>query len=95
MIGTLLDRCSVAGSMSGCACSSLLELNSLRISWAVSVVGAEPWPAGEPFDDVSDHQAAGLDTKKKTLGATERDEAARSRWRELMKQVDARHSGGG
>jgi transposase len=55
----------------------------------VSVVGAEPWPAGESFDDVSDHQVAGLDTKKKTLGASERDEAARNRWRDLMKQVDA------
>jgi hypothetical protein len=62
---------------------------------AVSVVGAEPWPASEPFDDVSDHQAAGLDPKKKTLGASERDEAARSRWRDLMKQGDARHSRGG
>ncbi len=55
----------------------------------MSDVGAEPWGAGEPFDDVSDHPAAGVDTKKKTLGATERDEAARSSWREQMKQVDA------
>lgn len=55
----------------------------------MSAVGAEPWRAGEPFDDVSDHPAAGVDTKKKTLGATERDEAARSSWREQMKQVDA------
>jgi transposase len=35
------------------------------------------------------YQAHGLDTKKKTLGATERNEEARSAWREQMKQVDA------
>jgi transposase len=34
-------------------------------------------------------QAHGLDTKKKTLGATERNEAARKVWREQMKHVDA------
>jgi hypothetical protein len=38
---------------------------------------------------VSHHQAARLDAKKKTLGATERDETARSSWREQRKQVDA------
>ena len=31
-----------------------------------------------------------MDTKKKTLGASERREAERARWREQMKQVDAR-----
>jgi transposase len=35
------------------------------------------------------YQAHGLDTKKKTLGATERNEEARRAWREQMKQVDA------
>lgn len=35
------------------------------------------------------YQAHGLDTKKKTLGASERNEEARSAWREQMKQVDA------
>jgi transposase len=34
-------------------------------------------------------QAHGLDAKKKTLGATERNEEARSTWREQMKQIDA------
>jgi hypothetical protein len=33
MIGTLLNCCSVAGSISGCMYPSLLELNSLHISW--------------------------------------------------------------
>jgi transposase len=37
------------------------------------------------------YQAHGLDTKKKTLGATERNEEARRAWREQMKQVDANH----
>ena len=37
------------------------------------------------------YQAHGLETKKKTLGATERNEEARSAWREQMKQVDANH----
>src|SRR5215469_16604883 len=37
MIGTLLDCCSVAGSMGSCMYSSLLELTSLHISWAFFV----------------------------------------------------------
>jgi transposase len=44
---------------------------------------------GESLDDEPSHQATGLDPKKKTLGATERNEAARRTWREQMKQVDA------
>jgi transposase len=35
------------------------------------------------------YQAPGLDAKKKTVGATERNEDARSAWREQMKTVDA------
>ena len=36
------------------------------------------------------HQKTGLDTKKKTLGASERDEAARAAYREQIKQLDAK-----
>jgi transposase len=36
------------------------------------------------------HQAGGLDAKKKTIGASERDEAARSAYREQIKQLDAK-----
>ena len=35
------------------------------------------------------HQGTGLDAKKKTFGATERDEAARAAYREYIKQLDA------
>ena len=35
------------------------------------------------------HQKTGLDTKKKTLGAWERDETARAAYREHIKQLDA------
>src|SRR5260370_23340108 len=35
------------------------------------------------------HQKTGLDAKKKTLGASERDEAARAAYREHIKQLDA------
>jgi transposase len=36
------------------------------------------------------HQRTGLDAKKKTLGAAERDEAARAAYREHIKQLDAK-----
>lgn len=52
-------------------------------------LGTNAWNPSEYLDDEPSHQTAGLDTKKKTLGATERNEAARSTWREQMKQVDA------
>src|SRR6266704_3580232 len=35
------------------------------------------------------HQKTGLDAKKKTLGASERDEAARAAYRDHIKQLDA------
>ena len=52
-------------------------------------LGTNVWNQGEYLDDEPSHQEAGLDTKKKTLGATERNETARSTWREQMKKVDA------
>jgi transposase len=39
-------------------------------------------------DDEPGHRAAGLDAKKKTLSATERDEAARAAWRERAATPD-------
>jgi transposase len=54
------------------------------------VVGARARPSSEHHDDGSGHQANGLDAKKKTLGATERNEEARAAWREHLKQLDAR-----
>jgi transposase len=41
-------------------------------------------------DDESCHQALGLVTKKKTLGATERNEQERARWREQVTELDAK-----
>jgi hypothetical protein len=38
----------------------------------------------------SGHQKTERDTKKKTLGASERDEAARAAYREHIKQLDAK-----
>jgi transposase len=53
-------------------------------------VGTHPRRAGQPLDDESCHQAPGLVTKKKTLGATERNEQERASWREQMKELDAK-----
>jgi transposase len=52
-------------------------------------VGASPWPAGESLDHESSHQAAGLDAKKKSLAASERNEEERASWREQMKEREA------
>ena len=42
------------------------------------------------MDHESCHQAAGLVTKKKTLGASERNEQERASWREQVKELDAK-----
>jgi transposase len=52
-------------------------------------LGANQRHAGEPLEHESCSQEAGLDAKKKTLGASERDEAARAAYRESIKQLDA------
>ncbi len=52
-------------------------------------LGRSIWHQSQYLNDEPSHPAAGLDTKKKTLGATERNETARSIWRAQMKQVDA------
>jgi transposase len=41
-------------------------------------------------DHESCHQGTGLVTKKKTLGASERNEQERASWREQMKELDAK-----
>ena len=41
------------------------------------------------MDDEPSHQKPELDTQKKTLGATERDEVAWVAYREQIKQLDA------
>ena len=45
---------------------------------------------GKPIDHGSSYQAHGLDTKKKTLGATERNEEERAAWREHVRHLYAR-----
>ena len=56
----------------------------------MSVVGAEPWRARQHGDDEPGYSARGLDAHKKTLGASERREEERAKFREQLKQVDAR-----
>jgi transposase len=53
-------------------------------------LGARAWFAGKYDDDGSGHQTRGVDAKKKTLGATERNEEARAAWRDQLKHLDAR-----
>ena len=42
----------------------------------------------EHLGDVPGHQAGGVDAKKRTLGASERDERARTEWRERVRAPD-------
>lgn len=44
-------------------------------------LGRRAWASRQPSDDESGHPQAGLDTKKKTVVASERDEEARAAWR--------------
>ena len=55
----------------------------------MSALGARTWPTGEHNNDGTCDQTDGLDAKKKTMGATERNEEARAAWREQLKQLDA------
>lgn len=52
------------------------------------MVGGPDWNAGEPGDDESGDHRAGVDAKKKTLGASERDAAKRLTWGKLAALVD-------
>ncbi len=53
-------------------------------------MGGGPWHAGEYEYDESCHPPSGLDAQKKTLGASERDEATRAAWREQARQLESR-----
>ena len=53
-------------------------------------VGAEPRGESQYGDDEPGHQAHRLDAQKKTLGASERREEERAKFREQRKEVDAR-----
>lgn len=52
-------------------------------------MGSGTWAEGQSLDHESGHQAAGLDTKKKSVVASERDEEARATWREQVRQLDS------
>jgi transposase len=44
-------------------------------------LGSRPWPTGESGNDEPGYQRFGLDSKKKTMVASERNEEARAAWR--------------
>jgi transposase len=52
------------------------------------VVGGDERDPGEPRDDESGDHGPGLDAKKKTRRASERDETKRTAWREQTRDVD-------
>ena len=54
-------------------------------------MGEEHGDACEYEHDESCHPPTGLDAQKKTLGASERDEASRGAWREQARQLESRH----
>ena len=51
-------------------------------------MGKRAWHAREYLDDEPHDPAGGLDTKKKSLAASERNEEERARFREQMKECD-------
>ena len=54
------------------------------------MVGTDPGAAREHRNHGPGHWADWLDQKKRSLGAAERDEAAREQWRQAVKAVDPR-----
>lgn len=53
-------------------------------------MGTDAGPTGEHRHHGAGDWATGVDPKKRSLGATERNEAARTQWREAVKTIDAR-----
>ena len=53
-------------------------------------MGGKHRHAGEYEHDEPGHPPTGLDAQKKTLGASERDEAARAVWSEQARQLESR-----
>jgi transposase len=52
------------------------------------VVAGGEWDPGEPRDDESGDHGPGLDAKKKTRRASERDETKRTAWRDQTRDID-------
>jgi transposase len=61
-----------------------------HIGGALRLVGADAEPAGERRNHGAGDRAAGVDAKKRSLGAAERNQAAREQWRQAVKAVDPR-----
>jgi transposase len=55
---------------------------------APPTVGTGVWHQGQRLHHKPGHPSARVDLQAKTLGATERDEKARARWREWVSRID-------
>ncbi|HEY4384300.1 MAG TPA: IS630 family transposase [Ktedonobacteraceae bacterium] len=60
--------------------ASITDARRRHIGATLCHVGANAQRTGEPMDHESGDQTAGLDAKKKSLGATERNEEERTAW---------------
>lgn len=56
----------------------------------MSVLGSDYRHAGEHLDHEPDDPTHGVDQKKRTLGASERDERHRVMWQRIIRNIDAR-----
>ena len=77
-------RSDVAGQLESAVRSS----SRCHARRALSPVPSRTWHRGESCQHQSCQSGAGLDTKKKSLAASERREEERARWREQVKEVD-------
>jgi transposase len=57
----------------------------------LSALGSDAWRPGEHSQHESSHSSPELDAQKKTLVASERDEATRAAWREQERQLESEH----
>lgn len=51
-------------------------------------MGADAWSSGQPLDDERSGPTGGVDAKKKSLAASERNEQERENWRQQMSQQE-------
>ncbi len=77
------ERSGIAGALAS-AVSSPSRCDTRR---ALPLVPSRAWHPGEPGQHQPRQNCFRLDTKKKTLVASEQNEAARAAWRELAEQL--------
>ena len=81
------SSCQERSSVAGALASAVRSPSRCDTRRALPLVPGHPWHPGEPGQHQPRQSGFRLDTKKKTLVASEQNEAACAAWRELADQL--------